>query len=173
MIKKVFPFFLCLFCLVLAMGQISCNSSVQAADEDTINDADDTSNPVAPGDEKTMTVEGVVQMWIVNAYGDDDNDPIVSEWRETDSDNEFLNFVVHTDKPINITQYVDPDEIFDDLDVCSDFTLRSYDKPMGKDFASAYANHRVKVTGTVSISQAGWRNTPPVLFEIKSITIID
>lgn len=123
--------------------------------------------------QKPITLEGTVQMWIITAEGEGG---VVDKWRETDFDNEYLNFVLHTDKSVNITPYVNPDEMWeddDDLIRCRNFTLRNGYMNFGKDFASKYANRRVRITGTLSVSQAGWRNSPPVLFDVKEIDLLN
>ncbi len=128
---------------------------------------------MAAGQQKQITLEGTLRMLVVSAEGDGG---YVSEWQETNFDDYYLNFVLQTDSPIDIKPYLAPEDL-ENIDVVGEdnqyFTLRSEKISLGKQFASKYANRRVKITGTLYISIAGWRNSPPMMFEVKDIKLVE
>ena len=119
-----------------------------------------------------VTLTGTLQMEVLSASGDHD---FISNWRQTDNNSEFINFVLYTDNTVDVNRFADVDGLLDPQEYSNQiaFSLRSADLRMGREFAKKYANRRVRVTGTLSVSMAGWRNSPNVLFEVEEIAVID
>ena len=121
---------------------------------------------------KEMQMEGVLRMYVIDSEG---NQTAVSQYRKTDGINTSLDFVVETNKRINVTPYLDKEEIelfFGDKEVYdSSFMIVPQFKYSGKDFAAKYANKRVRVKGTLYIPGAGWRNATTVVMKLKEIKL--
>lgn len=126
----------------------------------------------ASAQQKKVILTGTLQMEVLSAFGDHD---FVQKWQRTEGDDEFLNFVLYIDNLLDVNKYCDVDKELDPKDYSEviALSLRSSTLPMNSVFAEKYANRRVLVTGTLSVSLAGWRNSPNVLFEVEEIAVID
>lgn len=122
---------------------------------------------------KEVMFEGVLRMYVIDNEG---NQQAVSQYRKTDWNNTYLAFVVETSKSINVTPYLDKEEIelfFGKKEVYdSSFMIVPQFKYSGKDFAAKYANKRVLVKGFLYIPGAGWRNATTVVMSLKGIKLV-
>ena len=148
-------------------------------------------------DDKTpmseVTIEGVLRMYIVNntydgmegygSYGAGDakatNNPDLSpycyrvnEYCETDDVNNYLAFVVETDKAVDVTPYFDEWDK-DNLKKSSYTAFMVGFQNSQRDFALKYANKRVRVTGTFHLVIAGWRYATDVVMETEKIALCE
>ena len=123
---------------------------------------------------KEAQIEGVLRMCIIDNEG---NQSVVSQYRQTDWDNTYLTFIVKTNRNINVTPYLDKEEIdlyFGNQEVYdSSFMIVPQFKYSGKDFAAKYANKCVRVKGHLYIPGAGWRNATTVVMNLNNIQLID
>lgn len=123
---------------------------------------------------KEVQMEGVLRMYVIDNEG---NQKAVSQYRKTDGNNTSLAFVVETNKRINVTPYLDREEIelfFGNQEVYgSSFMVVPQFKYSGKDFAAKYANKRVRVKGTLYIPGTGWRNATAIVMSLNNIQPIN
>lgn len=119
--------------------------------------------------QKYTTKKGEVKYRLVP---DADADPWVSEYYDLEGEGEYLAYVVRLDKPMDVTPYIssDEDELID-APVSDIMIVRNHAVP-GKDFAEAYANKHVCITGTLDVPGGGWRNVTEVVMNIDEIKAI-
>ena len=126
---------------------------------------------------KQVAIEGVLRMYLLNNSGEERR---ISEYYEADLFREYVAFVVETDGNMDVRPYLD-DEESEMLDEYyhSAFMIvpKNFKKPSEgiytlRDFASKYANKRVRAVGTFYVQIAGWRNKTPVIMNLKEISLV-
>ena len=145
-------------------------------------------------DKNEVTIEGMLRMYLldnmgggsVTYYTDKDGNVInavdennsmhpycqtIYEYRETDFDNTYLAFVVEMDKALDVTPYLEDGGEDFLWPIQSAITL-SQKKYSGKEFASRYANKRVRAKGTLYVPDGGWRNPTFVVMDLREIELI-
>ena len=125
------------------------------------------------------TIEGTLHMYHVILYGDSLQE--IDHYRKTGKEGECITFILKTDKPVDMTPYLSQEEI----EFLSDngTTLQSefmvvprWDLPESiseKDFASQYANKRVRVTGSLLCPMAGWMNVTLVRMDFSKVEVVE
>lgn len=125
------------------------------------------------------TIEGTLHMYHITLYGDSLQE--IDHYRKTHNEGECIAFVLKTDKPMDMTQYLSQEEI----DFLSDngtiwqsefMVVPRWDLPESiseKDFASQYANMRVRVTGSFFYPDGGWQNVTPVRMDYTKVEVVE
>lgn len=126
-----------------------------------------------------VTLEGTLPMYMVTLYGDSLQE--IDHYRKPHKEGECIAFVLKTDKPMDMTQYLSQEEI----DFLSDngtiwqsefMVVPRWDLPESiseKDFASQYANKRVRVTGSLLCPMAGWMNVTLVRMDFTKVELVE
>lgn len=146
-----------------------------------------------------VTIEGVLRMYllnssgggsvtyyadaegnVINAIGEEDLDnpycQIIYEYRETDFDDTYLVFVVETDKAIDVNPYIEDAIVWEGLlpnQSAFELSLSQELGFSGRDFASKYANKRVRASGTLYAVVAGWRHATAVGMYLDEIKLLE
>ena len=159
------------FCLLVERKAEELGSScpnvifVPEQKEKVIEEEEDNTEPV-------VTIEGVLKMYLF--HGADESSEIF-EYQETNYIDDYLAFILEMDKGIDVSPYVDDlgRELLIEWDgtVQSDFMIVSENQSFDKDFASKYANKRVRVTGSLYVPMAGWRNVTMVVMGMDEIKL--
>lgn len=120
---------------------------------------------------KEVTIEGVLNMHLLD---NNFNDNIIYQYQKTDWVNNYVAFVVSSNKSINVLPYLEEgdEELIDD-EYQSSFMVVPEFKYNEKDFADKYANNRVRATGTLYVVGGGWRNATFVIMKLRSIELLD
>ena len=148
--------------------------SVIMANTGTLHAQSTTKSPVE------TTIEGTLHMYLVTNYGEKMQE--VDCYRKT-GEGSMIAFILKTDKKINMTQYLDKEDV-EALKDYSGTTLQSqfilspdytiYETTLyGKDFADMYTNKRVRVTGTLFFPMAGWQNVTPVRMDYTKVEVVE
>jgi len=125
------------------------------------------------------TIEGTIHTYLVTLYGDSLQE--IGHYRKTHKEGECIAFVLKTDKPMDMTQYLSQEEIDflseDGTTWQSEFmVVPRWDLPESiseKDFASQYANKRVRVTGSLFCPMAGWMNVTLVRMDFTKLEVVE
>ena len=121
---------------------------------------------------KEIAIEGELKMYLLDAI-DEPYSQVVNQYRETNGTNNYLAFVVETDRSINVLPYLeDGEDDFIDGSVQSAFMVVPEFQYTGRSFAEKYANKRVRATGILYAPGAGWRNATSVVMSLKDIRVI-
>ena len=123
--------------------------------------AQPASPQISPQDSTLVTLSGTVHMNLVTLYGDSLQE--IDHYRKTHKEGECITFILKTDKPVDMTPYLSQEEIEflsnNDTIWQSEFmVVPRWDLPESiseKDFATQYANKRIRVTGSLLCSMAG------------------
>ena len=107
------------------------------------------------------TLSGTIHTYLVTLYGDSLQE--IDHYRKTHKKGECITFILKTDKPVDVTPYLSQEEIEflsnNDTIWQSEFmVVPRWDLPESiseKDFATQYANKRIRVTGSLLCSMAG------------------
>lgn len=126
-----------------------------------------------------VTLSGTLHMYFVTLYGDSLQE--IDHYRKTHKEGECIAFVLKTDKPMDMTQYLSQEEIDflseDGTTWQSEFmVVPRWDLPESiseKDFASQYANKRVRVTGSLLCPMAGWMNVTLVRMDFTKVELVE
>jgi len=126
-----------------------------------------------------VTIEGTLTLFLVMNYGDGGQE--IDQYRKT-GDGEYVAFILKTDRPLDMTQYLDKEDV-EDLVVYAGETKQSrfmlvptselMESFSGKDFAARYAHKRVRVTGTLFFPLAGWHYVTPVAMEYSKVAVVE
>lgn len=120
---------------------------------------------------KDLLVEGTLKMYYLDNAGEG---KIISQYRKTDWMNTCLAFVVELDKEVNVMPYLDKaDTEWLDDSLQSAIMIVPEFKFTEKDFATKYANKKVRVKGSLYVPGGGWRNATAVVMRLKEIKPID
>ena len=128
---------------------------------------------------RETTIEGLLHMYLVTLYGDSLQE--IDHYRRTHKEGECIAFVLKTDKPVNVTPYLSQEEIDflseDGTTWQSEFmVVPRWDLSESiseKDFASQYANKRVRVTGSLFCPMAGWMNVTLVRMDFSKVEVVE
>ena len=146
--KKNVLFFIILFCLVGTYSTIYAQTK------------------------KEIIIEGTLRMYLLSNTGDV---KLVSQYRKTDYRNEYLAFVVKTQKKVNVAPYLDEGgkEILGNDDMYHSSFMLGQGFPYGADFAQKYANKRVRVRATLYVPGGSWRKATAVVLKVKGIKLVE
>lgn len=125
------------------------------------------------------TLSGTLHMYLVTLYGDSLQK--IDHYRKTHKEGECVTFILKTDKPMDMTPYLSQEEI-DFLSVNgttwqSEFMVvpdwEKYESFSEKDFATQFANKRVRVTGSLFCPMAGWQNATLVRMDFSKVEVAE
>lgn len=125
------------------------------------------------------TLSGTLHMYLVTLYGDSMQE--IDHYRKTHKEGECITFILKTNKPVDMTPYLSQEEIDflseDGTTWQSEFmVVPRWDLPESiseKDFASQYANKRVRVTGSLLCPMAGWMNVTLVRMDYTKVELVE
>ena len=119
---------------------------------------------------KDVVIEGTLKMYYLNIEGDCN---IVSQFKETDGRNTYLAFVVELGKKVHVIPYLDEGdkEMLEESSQSSIMILPMY-KYSARNFATKYANKRVRAKGKLYVPGGGWRNATEVVMTLKEIKLV-
>lgn len=134
------------------------------------------SNTQAP---PQITLSGTLHMYLVTLYGDSLQE--IDHYRKTHKEGECITFILKTDKPVDMSQYLSQEEIefLSDNGTTwqSEFMVvpdwEKYESFSEKDFATQFANKRVRVTGSLFCPMVGWQNATLVRMDFTKVEIVE
>ncbi len=97
-------------------------------------------------------------------------------------DGEYLAFVLKTDTPVDVSPFLDRDELraladYDSSVMQSEFMLVPnqdlFETISWRDYAEQFAHKRVRVTGTLFFPMAGWHYITPVAVEFGKVEVVE
>lgn len=134
--------------------------------------------PSQPNPHET-TLSGTLHMYLVTLYGDSLQE--INHYRKTRKEGECIAFILKTDKPVDVTPYLSQEEI----EFLSDngtmwqsefMVVPRWDLPEAvseKDFATQYANKRIRVTGSLLCPMFGWMNVTLVRMDFTKVEMVE
>lgn len=119
---------------------------------------------------KEIVIEGVLKMHLLDNQG---NIKTVSQYRKTDYMNNYLAFVIETNRAIDVRPYLDEEEEEWLNKTRHTKFMIGQGFQHGAEFAKKYANKRVRVKGKIYVPGGGWRNATEVVMGLKDIQLVD
>ena len=124
------------------------------------------------------TLSGTLHMYLVTNYGEKKQE--VDRYRTT-GEGSMIAFILETYEPIDMTPYLSQEEIEFLSDNGSTWqsefmVVPRWNLPESiseKDFASQYANKRIRVTGSLFCPMAGWQNATLVRMDFSKVELVD
>ena len=126
------------------------------------------------------TLSGTFHLYYVSEYGDKISE--VDSCRLAAGDGEYLAFVLKTDKPVDVSPFLDRDELQALVDIegsvmQSEFMLVPdqdlFETISWRDYAERFAHKRVCVSGTLFFPMAGWHYITPMALEFSKVEVAD
>ena len=118
-----------------------------------------------------LSLEGVLKMYKLSSDG---SVKLKTATHDLDYTEDYIAFVVETDRPIDVYPYLDESEReFLDNTMQSSFMIVSSQGCLKRKFAQNYAYKRVHITGHPYVPLAGWRNATDVVIDMNSIGLSD
>lgn len=125
------------------------------------------------------TLSGTFHLYYVSEYGDKISE--VDSYRLAAGDGEYLAFVLKTDTPVDVSPFLDRDELQALVDIegtvmQSEFMLvpdqNLFETISWRDYAERFAHKRIRVTGTLFFPMAGWHYITPVAVEFGKVEVL-
>lgn len=126
------------------------------------------------------TLSGTFHLYYVSEYGDKISE--VDSYRLAVGDGECLAFVLKTDTPVDVSPFLDRDELQALVDIegtvmQSEFMLvpdqNLFETISWRDYAEQFAHKRVRVSGTLFFPMAGWHYITPVAVEFGRVEVLE
>lgn len=97
-------------------------------------------------------------------------------------DGEYLAFVLKTDTPVDVSPFLDRDELWALVDIegtvmQSKFLLVPehdlFETISWRDYAERFAHKRIRVSGTLFFPMGGWQNVTPVRMDFSKVEVAE
>lgn len=117
-----------------------------------------------------FSIDGLLKMYIINTNGE--LKPKVATY-DIDDNSASIVFILDADKALDVTPYLKEGQELLDNKIQSSFMIVSDFNGSKRDFATKFAYKRVRVSGTLHVPMAGWRNTTDIALNLTSINLCD
>lgn len=140
--------------------------------------AQTSTHQVVIPDTQPTTLSGTLHLYYVSEYGDKISE--VDSYRLAAGDGEYLAFVLKTVTPVDVSLFLDRDELQALVDIegsvmQSEFMLVPnhdlFETFSWRDYAERFAHKRVRVSGTLFFPMAGWHYITPVAVEFGKVEV--